>query len=80
MTFATITLLFDKTTLRSKCAWKSLNVSKGADSWAKGFKGICKKPKVEQTLYLKFGGSLDQAMTLNINLNFENKVYTKTTN
>jgi hypothetical protein len=30
-------------------------------------------------LYLKFGGSLDEAMTLNINLNFENKIHTKTT-
>lgn len=53
MTFATITLFFDKTTLRSKSAWKSLNVLKGGDSWAKGFKGICKKPKIEQDLISK---------------------------
>lgn len=53
MTFATITLLFDKTKLGSKCAWKSLNVSKGGDSWAKGFKGMCKKLKIEQNLILK---------------------------
>jgi hypothetical protein len=53
MTFVSITLLFDKTTLGSKCAWKSLNVSKGDDSWVKGFKGICKKPKIEQDLIPK---------------------------
>jgi hypothetical protein len=79
ITFATITLFFDKTTLGSKSTWKSLNVSKGSDSWAKGFKGYTRNLKLIKTLYLKFGGSLDQAMILNINLNFENKIYTKTT-